>query len=136
MESESEPEIPVSEVKILASKTRMSILKILSRKKYTISELSKELNLSKPTVLYHIRILENAGYIKRIEDRKWVYYELTNSGRSVLMWRKLRVILPLITAAIVTTVPLFIIRFQGAVYFVLIGIAVIIAVTIYMFKRF
>jgi len=136
VESESEPEIPVSEVKILASKTRMSILKILSRKKYTISELSKELNLSKPTVLYHIRILENAGYIKRIEDRKWVYYELTNSGRSVLMWRKLRVILPLITAAIVTTVPLFIIRFQGAVYFVLIGIAVIIAVTIYMFKRF
>ena len=136
MESESEPEIPASEVKILASKTRISILKILSRKKYTISELSKELNLSKPTVLYHIRILENAGYIKRIEDRKWVYYELTNSGRSVLMWRKLRVILPLITAAIVTTVPLFIIRFQGAVYFVLIGIAVIIAVTIYMFKRF
>ena len=59
------------------------------------------MNLSKPTILYHIKILENAGHVRKIEDgRKWIYYELTDSGKYVLRWRKVKVILPVIGAAI------------------------------------
>ncbi len=80
MESESEPEIPADDFKIFTDKTRVSILKILNERRYTTSELSRMLNLSKPTVLYHIKILENAGYVRRIENGrkwiKWIYYEL------------------------------------------------------------
>ncbi|MBE8538934.1 metalloregulator ArsR/SmtB family transcription factor [Geoglobus acetivorans] len=96
----SEPEIPVDDLKIFADKTRVTILKMLNERKHTVSELSRALNLSKPTILYHMKILENAGYVKRIEDgRKWIYYEVTDSGRSVLKWRKLRIILPVISIA-------------------------------------
>lgn len=57
------------------------------------------MNLSKPTILYHIKILENAGHVRKIEDgRKWIYYELTDSGKYVLRWRKIKVILPVIGA--------------------------------------
>ncbi|AEA47809.1 regulatory protein ArsR [Archaeoglobus veneficus SNP6] len=80
--------------------TRVSILKALNGRKYTVSELSRVLGLSKPTILYHVRILENAGYVRRIDDgRKWVYYELTNSGRSVLRWRKVKMLLPVAAGA-------------------------------------
>ena len=41
MESESEPEIPVSEVKILASKTRISILKKPRKKERRLIAIDK-----------------------------------------------------------------------------------------------
>jgi DNA-binding transcriptional ArsR family regulator len=88
----------IENVRVLTNKTRISILKNLSKRNYTISELSKVLNLTKPTVLHHTKILESAGYVRRVEDdRKWVYYEITSSGESVLRWKKLKIILPVIS---------------------------------------
>lgn len=96
---ESEPEISVDDLEAFRDKTRMTILNTLNKRRYTISELSKILHLSKPTILYHTKILEDAGYIQRLEDgRKWIYYELTKQGKSALRWRRIKVILPLITA--------------------------------------
>jgi len=105
VESELEPEIPADDFKIFADKTRISILKALNARRYTISELSRMLNLSKPTILYHIKILENAGHVRKIKDsRKWIYYELRDSGKFVLRWRKIKVILPVIGAAIMAII--------------------------------
>ncbi len=82
------------DVRVLLNKTRLSILKHLWRRKYTASELSKILSLAKPTVMYHLSILEKAGYVNRIEDgRKWIYYELTESGRRTLKLKAVKVIL-------------------------------------------
>lgn len=90
MEVESE----LREVKALASSTRIEILKKLSERNHTISELSRALNLSKPTVLHHMRILEDAGFIKRVEDgRKWVYYQLTERGKMILKLRRIKLVL-------------------------------------------
>ncbi len=100
-----EIEEPIENIKVLTDKTRISILKNLTKRNYTISELSKLLNLTKPTVLYHMKILEGAGYVRRIEsNRKWVYYEITSSGKSVLRRRELKIILPLLSAVASTII--------------------------------
>ncbi len=90
----TEIEVKAEDVRVLLNKTRLSILKHLWRRRYTASELSKILGLAKPTVIYHLSILEKAGYVNRIEDgRKWIYYELTESGKRTLKLKAVKVIL-------------------------------------------
>ncbi|GEM_PF-1555859 len=69
----------------LAAESRISILKSLANRRKTQSELANELGLSIPTVAEHLRKMESAGLVRRIdENRKWIYYELTNKGRSII----------------------------------------------------
>jgi len=51
--------------KALGSETRIKILKMLVKKEYHLSHLSRELEISKPVISRHIKILEEAGLIKR-----------------------------------------------------------------------
>ncbi len=69
---------------VLLSKTRIRILKLLRERKMILSEIAKKLKLSKSTVHEHLRKLEEAGFIKRIDDgHKWIYFELTEKGISL-----------------------------------------------------
>jgi len=84
----------LSDIKVLDSKARVEILRLLSRRRATISELSRTLGMSKSTVQYHILKLNERGFVIRKEDkRKWVYYELSEKGHRVLRYRKLNVAL-------------------------------------------
>jgi len=75
----------LDDLRLLLNKNRIEILRILRRRKYTASELAKLLNLSVPTVLYHLSLLEGIGFVKRHDSgRKWVYYELTEKGSRFL----------------------------------------------------
>jgi len=49
----------------LSSQTRINIIKILVNKELHLSELSRELKISKPVISRHIKILEEVGLIKR-----------------------------------------------------------------------
>ncbi len=92
-----DPELSADDLRVLSDKTRRDILKKLKNKRYTISELSRILNLSKPTVLHHLRILEDAGYVRKVDEgRKWTYYELTDLGRRLLTWRRVRIIIAVV----------------------------------------
>ncbi len=73
-------------IKALASDTRIRILKILSRRNKTLSEISRELNLSKPTLLDHLKRLNHCMLIAKIErpESKFVYYTLTQTGKGIL----------------------------------------------------
>ena len=51
--------------KALSSKSRIKIIKILKDKEIHLSELARTINLSKPVVFRHVKILEKAGLIKR-----------------------------------------------------------------------
>lgn len=105
MEGDKEPEISTKDIGILTDKTRKSILKQLSKRKYTVSELSRILNLSKPTILYHLTILESMGYVKKIEDdRKWVYYGLTDLGHNFLKWSRIKVVIAIVALALIVAV--------------------------------
>lgn len=71
--------------KALSAESRVSILKNLTNRRMTLSELSKKLNLKNSTVKEHCDVLTNAELIKKIDEgRKWKYYELTKEGREVI----------------------------------------------------
>ncbi|MCX8190467.1 MAG: winged helix-turn-helix domain-containing protein [Candidatus Diapherotrites archaeon] len=83
MEEQQELVIDNEQLKALSSDTRVEILKLLSGRKYTVSEIAKRLNCSKSTIHEHIRKLEEAKLVERVESNyapKWVYYRLTNKG--------------------------------------------------------
>ena len=50
--------------KIFSDKTRLKIMELLSEKELTNSQLSRMLNLSKPTISHHLRLLLDAEIVK------------------------------------------------------------------------
>jgi DNA-binding transcriptional ArsR family regulator len=70
----------------LASSTRLTVLKALSERRKTLTELSRDLNLNKATVHEHMALLTAAGLVRKRDDegRKWIYYELTWTGQRIL----------------------------------------------------
>ncbi|WP_456369148.1 ArsR/SmtB family transcription factor [Geoglobus sp.] len=76
---------------LLSSETRMEILKSIADRRKTLSELSKEIGISKSSVKEHLEKLEKAGLIRRVDEgRKWIYYEITSEGLRVVMPEKAR----------------------------------------------
>ena len=70
---------------LLSSETRMEILNSLADRRKTLTELAKEIGLSKSSVKDHLEKLERAGLIRRIDEgRKWIYYEITQEGLRIL----------------------------------------------------
>ena len=72
--------------KVLASDTRLDILKILDNKKLNLNDMCRETKLNKATLHEHLVKLHEAGLIKRHERQghKWVYYNLSWKGSSLL----------------------------------------------------
>lgn len=60
------------------------ILSKLSEKSMSISELARELGLSKSTVWRRVRKLEKQGYVKTREEGKKIIIELTEKAKSLL----------------------------------------------------
>lgn len=87
-------------LKLLGSDTRLNILKHLDKRRMTVSELARTLDLNKSTVHEHLAKLVEAGLIRRDEspEREWVYYELTKTARHVLQPASARFVLLLGTA--------------------------------------
>lgn len=71
--------------KALANERRVDILKLLGERRHTQSEIAGELSLAVPTVKEHLAALVSAGLVEQHDEgRKWKYYALTKSGKSVL----------------------------------------------------
>lgn len=65
----------------LQADTRQSILKMLSKRPYTASELSKHLGKHVTTITEHLNVLEKSNVVRKKEStNKWIYYELTDKG--------------------------------------------------------
>lgn len=74
-----------STLKALGADTRIAILKKLSQRKMTQSELAHSLGLSVAAVNEHLKNLENAGLVSRVESsHKWKYFQLTGKGASIV----------------------------------------------------
>lgn len=55
--------------------------------KPTISQLAKELNVSKPSVTLTVESLQNMGYVRKIQsdqDLRMVHIHLTNKGKKIV----------------------------------------------------
>jgi DNA-binding transcriptional ArsR family regulator len=81
--------------KALASETRLDILRTLDGKKLGLNELSNKIKLNKSTLHEHLTKLNEAGLVKRNEreGHKWVYYNLTWKGESLLHPENTRIVL-------------------------------------------
>lgn len=88
-------------LKAIAVDTRLNILKLLLKKKYTLSDISEILGLSNSTVKEHLDILSKAGLIKKEDTkRKWKYYSLTFKGKRLIEPREIKVLFAFITTLI------------------------------------
>ncbi|MCD6229208.1 MAG: winged helix-turn-helix transcriptional regulator [Candidatus Diapherotrites archaeon] len=68
-------------IKVLSVDTRLDILKLLSERRRTATELSKNLEKHVTTIRTHLELLEKAQLVNRIENNhKWVYFQLTKKG--------------------------------------------------------
>jgi len=65
-------------LKALANKTRLTILRLLSRREMCVCELTVALNLTQPTASHHLNILDNMRLIKGRKDGRWVFYRVAN----------------------------------------------------------
>ena len=69
----------------LAIDSRVNILKSLKQRRKTQAELSKEMKLAASTISEHLDKMLNAELIRREEQgKKWIYYALTEKGRSIV----------------------------------------------------
>lgn len=85
MQEEGLVTLDTESMKALSSEARGRILKALDEKKMTLSDLSRELDLSKPTLKEHLVKLESTQLVtKADEGRKWKYYSLSRRGRQIL----------------------------------------------------
>jgi len=88
-------------LKAIAVDTRINILKILSKKSYTLSDISDMLGLGASTVKEHLDTLLEAKLVKKEEtDRKWKYYSLTFKGRRFIEPKEVKVLFAFITTLI------------------------------------
>ncbi len=74
-----------STFRVLSSDTRIQILKLLGKRRMTLSEMSKFLRMSVSSVKEHLDSLSQAGLIVQMDEgRKWKYYELTGKGKEII----------------------------------------------------
>ncbi|WP_456330337.1 winged helix-turn-helix domain-containing protein [Archaeoglobus sp.] len=148
-------ELRKKELKALLCDSRVEIIKSLKERRKTVTELSRELNLSKSTVHEHLTKLVETGFVERKRNRKWVYYELTDKGQRFLrseFWKLIMLSIAMVTivggvwevlklafAPIPKCVEYDIARTPGADYIHLVAGAILVSVGIililYVLKR-
>jgi DNA-binding transcriptional ArsR family regulator len=88
-------------LKAIAVDTRINIIKLLSNKNYTLSDISDMLGMSVSTIKEHLDILVKAKLIKKEKtERKWKYYSLTFKGKRLIEPREIKVLFAFITTLI------------------------------------
>jgi DNA-binding transcriptional ArsR family regulator len=93
-----EPKVTLDQASFhaLASETRIAILRALSEHQMTLTELAQRLAISKPGVVKHLGLLQEAGLVLRdTPERKWIYYRLTTKGERIFQPNKTRIMLAL-----------------------------------------
>jgi len=73
-----------STFKVLASDTRLAIIKELDKTQLTVSDMARRLGMNKATLYEHLMKLIECDIVSRDDARKWVYYSLTWKGKKIL----------------------------------------------------
>lgn len=70
----------IAKARALSSPVRVRILQLLKRRSYTLSEVSRELKISKTNAKVHLAKLLYAGLIIENLRSKWKYYSLAEKN--------------------------------------------------------
>ncbi|MGN8768003.1 ArsR/SmtB family transcription factor [Paenibacillus barengoltzii] len=63
-------------LKMLADKTRLTILTLLKEQELCVCDIVDALEISQPNVSQHLRKLKSAGLVNETRKGQWVYYSL------------------------------------------------------------
>jgi len=86
----------------LTSETRIKILKLLSKRNYTLTEIAKELGITKTSAKEHLDILVEGRLIEPVPSSNiWKYYTLTKDGRKLIERETPKRVVILIAIAII-----------------------------------
>ncbi|MDO8554331.1 MAG: winged helix-turn-helix domain-containing protein [Candidatus Micrarchaeota archaeon] len=101
---------------ILNNEIRKTTLKELTKRPFTLSELSINLKTSKTNMNTHLRKLESIGLIIKTEGgRKWKYYSITEKGKK-LSSKDMKIVYMLLSSSIICTVVLSYVLFLETTY--------------------
>ncbi|MCC0648693.1 ArsR/SmtB family transcription factor [Clostridioides sp. ZZV15-6598] len=64
--------------KALSDETRLKILNILSGNELCACDILDEVNITQPTLSYHMKILNSCGLVNSRKDGSWIKYTLKN----------------------------------------------------------
>ncbi|RED76043.1 ArsR/SmtB family transcription factor [Cohnella phaseoli] len=67
--------------KLLADKTRLTILALLKEKEMCVCDIMDELGVSQSSTSQHLRKLKSAGMVTETRRGQWVYYSLLIEGK-------------------------------------------------------
>ena len=62
--------------KALSEETRLRILKLLEEGELCVCDLTAALEMTQPTISFHLGILREAGLIKDRKAGRWSYYDI------------------------------------------------------------
>ncbi len=63
-------------LKLLADRTRLSILALLKERELCVCEIVEILETTQPNISQHLRKLKSAGLVSEARRGQWVYYSL------------------------------------------------------------
>jgi len=66
--------------KALANSARLEIISLLSERQFCVNALVGRMNISQAAVSQHLKILENAGLVKKKKEGYWIHYTLAHKG--------------------------------------------------------
>lgn len=70
--------------KLLADKTRLTILALLREKELCVCDIHEIIEMSQPNVSQHLRKLKSGGMVNEQKRGQWVYYSLNLNKPNVL----------------------------------------------------
>jgi len=69
----------------LGDKTRLKIVKLLSREELCACEVMAAFDLTQPTASHHLGILERSGLVASRREGKWVFYSIADAKVETLL---------------------------------------------------
>ncbi len=69
-------------LKAVAEPTRLRLLSLLTRAELTVTEITQVLKQSQPRVSRHLKLMVEAGLLKRFPEGTWVFYRLAEDGEA------------------------------------------------------
>lgn len=69
-------------LKAIAEPTRLRLLALLARAELTVTEITQVLKQSQPRVSRHLKLMVDAGLLKRFPEGTWVFYRLAEDGEA------------------------------------------------------
>jgi ArsR family transcriptional regulator len=69
-------------LKAVAEPTRLRLLALLSRAELTVTEITHVLKQSQPRVSRHLKLMVDAGLLRRFPEGTWVFYRLAEDGEA------------------------------------------------------